>query len=99
MHKKDEMELQVANKSIKITWITTVIALFVAGYSEFFGIDTFFDGTSGYRMIAVLSVVLYIFLERFFFSRLTEKKLFTKFFWVVIFITFLMISATIFMVR
>lgn len=99
MRKKDEMEQEIANKSIKITWFVTIIALFIAGltgYSENF---RWFHDPSGYLIIANLSVVLYLFLDRFYFSRVTEKKNFSKFVGLVILLTFIMIWATMLMAR
>ena len=32
MRKKDEMEQEVSNKSMKITWFVTVMALFIIGF-------------------------------------------------------------------
>lgn len=98
MQKKDEMEQQIANKSIKVTWIVTVISLLIVGYSDLWVDSTLFDGTGGYRIIGILSVVLYLFLERFYFSRVTDKSSFIKFIGLVALFTFIMILGSMLLV-
>lgn len=88
MHKKDEMELEISNKSIRITWVFTIIALFVVGFSEHFG---WLHGANWYVTIGALSVGLYQFLDRYYFSKVTDKKNFFKFIGLVILFTFIMI--------
>lgn len=96
MRKRDEMEQEIANKSVKITWFMTVIALFILGIIQQFDSN---QDTNGYLMIANLSVVLYIFLERFYFSKVTDNKSFITFFAKVIIIVLIIVSAMIWLIR
>lgn len=75
MRKKDEMELKVSNKSIKITWFITIIALFVIGI-----IQQYNTGERNiFLIIASFSAIFPILLERFFLSKISEDKKFLKF--------------------
>lgn len=96
MHKKDEMEQEIANKSIKITWVITVLALFIMGIIKHFNST---QGSNEYLIIANLSVVLYIFLERFYFSKVTDGKTFIKFFVKVIILVLIMLWAGMWLMR
>lgn len=76
MRKKDEMEQNIANKSIKITWFVTVMALFIIG-----GIQSF--NNNGERnlllILAGFSAIFPIILERYFLAKVNEDKTFIKF--------------------
>ena len=70
MRKKDEMEQKIANKSMKITWFVTVMALFIIGL-----IQRYNTGEHNiFLVIASLSVILNLFLERFYLSKVNEDR-------------------------
>lgn len=75
MPKKDEMEQNITNKSVKITWFITILALYSVGIIQSIQ-------NSGQRnmfsLIATLSVVLNLSLERFYLSRVNEDNSFKK---------------------
>lgn len=74
MRKKDEMEQEVSNKSMKITWFTTVMALFIIGF-----IQRYNTGEHNiFLVIATSSVILNLFLERFYLSKVNEDRGFIK---------------------
>lgn len=75
MRKKDEMEQKIANKSIKITWFATVMALFIIGFIQQFNSRE----RSIFLVIATTSVVLNIFLERYYLSKVNEDRSIIKF--------------------
>lgn len=76
MRKKDEMEQKIANKSLKITWFITVIALFIIGFIQSLMNN---GGRNLFSLIAILSVVLLITLERYYLSKINEDKSFIKY--------------------
>lgn len=74
MRKKDEMEQKLSNKSTKIAWFVTVMALFIIG-----SIQRYNTGEHNlFLIIASSSVVLNIFLERFYLSKVNEDRTFLK---------------------
>ena len=74
MRKKDEMEQKLSNKAMKITWFVTVMALFIIGFIQRYntGEHNFF------LVLATLSVVLNLFLERFYLSKVNGDRSFLK---------------------
>ena len=74
MRKKDEMEQKLSNKSMKITWFVTVMALFIIGF-----IQRYNTGEHNiFLVLATSSVVLNLFLERFYLSKVNEDRGFIK---------------------
>ncbi|WP_027107870.1 DUF6442 family protein [Lacticigenium naphthae] len=75
MHKKDEMEQKIADKAVKITWVVTILALFIIG-----GIQSLLN--SGERsillLIAILSTTFLVSVEQYYLSKLNEDKKFIK---------------------
>ena len=53
MRKKDEMEQQLANKAIKITWFVTVMVLFIIG-----GYQSYVNGTSQNIFLVIVFLTL-----------------------------------------
>lgn len=81
VRKKDEMEQDIANKSVKITWFTTIMVLFVIGIIQ--SIQN--NGERNiFIVIATLSVLLNIGLERFYLSRVNEDHSFRKFITIIL---------------
>lgn len=75
MRKKDEMEQNIANKSVKITWVITILALYSVGIIQSMQNP---GERSVFSLIATLSVVLNLSLERFYLSRVNEDNSFKK---------------------
>lgn len=74
MRRKDEMEQKISNKSMKITWFVTVMTLFIIGL-----IQRYNTGEHNiFLVIASLLVVLNVFLERFYLSKVNEDRGFIK---------------------
>lgn len=95
MRKKDEMEQEIANKSIKVTWFATIIGLYIMAFIHHFTAS----GRNVYLTIATSSILFYIFLERFYFSKVTDKKSFFKFIGLVILLTVIMFTILIWTAR
>lgn len=74
MRKKDEMEQNISNKSMKITWFVTVMALFIIGFIQWYNTGE----RNIFLVIASLSVILNLFLERFYLSKANEDRVFIK---------------------
>lgn len=74
MRKKDEMEQKVANKSIKITWAITTLAMFIIG-----GIQRFINGEqSTIFLIAILSTTFLVTIEHYYLSKMNDDNKFKK---------------------
>lgn len=73
MRKKDEMEQRVANKAVRITWFTTVMALFILGFIQNFSNS---NEPNYFSLIAIVSVTMLITLEKYFLSKINEDKSF-----------------------
>jgi len=83
MRKKDEMELKISNKSVKISWFVTIITLFVVGFIE--KINT--GENNIFLVIAISSVLLNLGIERYYQSKMNENHSFLKFIVLVIILT------------
>lgn len=94
MWKRDEMEQNIYDKSARTTWQVTLVTLLILGIYQ----NRTIGGNNPYILVASASAVLHSFLDRFYFSRVTEKKNFSKFVGLVIFLTFIMIWAIMLMV-
>lgn len=90
MWKRDEMEQNIYDKSARITWQVTIVVLIILGFYQ----NYMTGGSNLYIGIASLSVVFQVFLDRFYFSKVTEKKNFFKFIAKVLLISFILISIT-----
>lgn len=83
MRKMDEMELKISDKSIKITWFITIIALFIIGFIQQYKTG----GENIFLVIASSSVILSIVVERYYLSKVSESRSFVKFIAFVIILT------------
>lgn len=83
MKKMDEMELKISDKSIKITWFITIIALFIIGFIQKYKIG----GGNIFLIIANSSVILSITVERYYLSKVNENRSFIKFIGLVVILT------------
>lgn len=90
MRKKDEMEQEISNKSIKITWFVTFIALFIIGITQRVKSD---GGTNLFLIIASVSAILPIGLEHYYLSKVNDDNKFIKFIALFILFFIIMISA------
>lgn len=87
MRKKDEMEKKIADKSVNISWFVTVMTLFIIGFIE--QIKT--GERNIFLVIAIVSVLTTLFLERFILAKINEDNSFIKFILLVIVLTALML--------
>lgn len=87
MRKIDEMEKKIADKSVKISWFVTVMTLFIIGFIE--QIKT--GERNIFLVIAIVSVLTTLFLERFILAKINEDNSFIKFILLVIVLTALML--------
>lgn len=83
MRKMDEMELEIAAKSIKITWFITVTALYIIGFIQKYQTG---DGNI-FLLIATLSVTLNIGIDRYYSSKADSNNAFIKFIGTVVLLT------------
>ena len=95
MWKRDEMEQGIYDKSARITWQITIIVMLIYGW--------YYTGATGesnfFIFIASLSMLLQTFLDRFYFSKVTDKKNFFKFVGKVLIVSFILISVTMWLIR
>lgn len=75
MRKMDEMELAIASKSIKITWFTTVMALYIIGFTQKYQTG----GGDIFLRLATLSVTLNIIVDRYYSSKVKDDASFIRF--------------------
>lgn len=75
MRKKDEMEQKMTNEAAKLTWIVTVMALFIIGGIKYFMNDM---EMNIFLVIANLSTILLILLEKYYLSKANEDNTFKK---------------------
>ena len=94
MWKRDEMEQQIYDKSARITWQLTIIILIILGFYQ----NQTTGGNNLYIFIANLSILSQVFLDRFYFSKVTNRKNFLKFIALALFLAFILISITIWFV-
>jgi len=90
MWKRDEMEQHIYDKSARITWQLTIIVLIIFGVYQ----NQTAGGSNQYIFIASLSILFQVFLDRFYFSKVTNRKDFLKFIALVLFLAFILISIT-----
>ncbi|MGX7092527.1 DUF6442 family protein [Hutsoniella sourekii] len=74
MRKKDEMEQKLSNRSMKITWFVTVMTLFIIGFIQLYNTGE----RNIFLVIASSSVILNLFLERFYLSKVNKDRSFIK---------------------
>lgn len=91
MRRKDEMEQNIANKAVKITWFVTIMTMFTIG-----GIKYFREGMeqNGFLVIASLSVSLLILLEQYYLSKINENSTFKKTIALVLIILVILLAIT-----
>lgn len=74
--KKDEMELRISNKAMRIAWFSTVIILFTIGF-----IQAYQNGETRniFLVLASLSVIINLVTERYYLAKMNEDRSFVKF--------------------
>lgn len=75
MRKKDEMELQISYKAMRITWFITLITLFIIGFIQLYSTGE----RNIFLVIASLSVVINILIERYYLSKMNDDNYFIKY--------------------
>ena len=95
MWKRDEMEQSIYDKSARISWQVTLIALVILGFYKNYTVG----GSNPFSLIASLSVLLQVFLERLYFSKVTDKKNFFKFIGKVLLLSFIIITLMMWFIR
>ena len=89
MRKMDEMELKVSEKSIKITWFVTVIALYIIGFIQKYNVG----GGNVFLTLATSSVILSFLVERYYLSKVNEDNSFIRFIGLVVILTAIILLA------
>ena len=76
IRRKDEMELRISYKAMRIAWIATVAILFILGL-----IQAYQDGETRniFLILASLSVVINIAAERYYLAKMNEDGSFVRY--------------------
>lgn len=92
MRFKDEMEITITNKALKVSWAITIVCLFIAGGYEFFRHN---QEINILLVIALISVISLITTEQYYLAKTNENKTFKTF--IIIAVTlFILLMATLF---